>query len=76
MDVQVESMQAVREVVQQFSELGGLKVETDRGDVVFPFAYTFVFLFFDGLAVIQYEVCFHDLRNVSCRDFVKYTGLK
>merc|ERR1712070_61202 len=59
-DQQVEATDAVRSIVDSFPELGDLTVATARGDATFPFAYSYVFLFYDGLEVIRMET----LRNV------------
>ncbi|EGD79613.1 hypothetical protein PTSG_10460 [Salpingoeca rosetta] len=60
MDATVDGMRDARNIVNAHPSLGDLTVDTDRGEAVFPFAYSFVFLFIDGEAVIQQET----LRNV------------
>eukprot|EP00045_Choanoeca_perplexa_P017392 m.252050 g.252050 ORF g.252050 m.252050 type:complete len:932 (-) comp17525_c0_seq6:1882-4677(-) len=59
-DSQVEAMNAIRDLADKHPELGGDIYETARGTVKLPFGYDYVFLFSDGLAVIQQET----IRNI------------
>eukprot|EP00055_Hartaetosiga_balthica_P013937 m.73976 g.73976 ORF g.73976 m.73976 type:complete len:921 (-) comp8434_c0_seq8:982-3744(-) len=57
---QVTSLRDIRGIADNYPQLGGTSIETNRGIVEFPFAYNFVHLFIDGLIVIREET----LRNV------------